>query len=344
MLVGLRVLFKEAMNLIAEQRDVSALARSFGRVAAYWLDASSRQRAEDLLALQVSTGLSARQVEAALHAVFIELTEDKILTFCRSEPGFQTPHESPRSILHVLPGNAFTAWLPGAVISLLLGAECTLKPSLREPVFASLWKRSIRVFDAELADRVNIVSWKEGLLARYDAVVAYGSDETLARLRAAMPEGKLFIGYGHKLSVAVIGKEALSPENLPTLIDAAEKAVDPFNLQGCLSPQIIFLEAEDPGLFEALYARVNVMPQFKRFEQWSEIKADLQDLKPYLSTIGYAGWGETGIEWRQGALEMGFSRLCPMGEMQQPPIGWRNGGISLLDALSSQSSAAPRSI
>ena len=43
-----------------------------------------------------------------------------------------------------------------------------------------------------------------------DCVVATGSDETIASLAARVPPPRRFVGYGHRVSVAALGPEALS--------------------------------------------------------------------------------------------------------------------------------------
>jgi len=57
----------------------------------------------------------------ALDAAFGELTEEKIRLFRDGEPGLTDALYTPRNVLHILAGNVFTAWLPGAVITLLMG-------------------------------------------------------------------------------------------------------------------------------------------------------------------------------------------------------------------------------
>src|SRR4051812_2611348 len=117
------------MSTVAVQTDLFTRIQSLGRVAAYWLDPASLQRRDAVLALQVSTGLTARQVESALHAAFSELTSEKLHAYCLTDPGLQNARSAAETTLHILPGNVFTAWLPGAVISLLMDASCALKPS-----------------------------------------------------------------------------------------------------------------------------------------------------------------------------------------------------------------------
>ncbi|OGR89314.1 MAG: hypothetical protein A2992_02820 [Elusimicrobia bacterium RIFCSPLOWO2_01_FULL_59_12] len=319
------------MISVASKTDVQRTARSLGRASRVWLDPAHPLRREAVWALQVSTGFTRSMIERALTAAFEELTEDKILKF--SAETLSAHSEAPRAVLHILAGNVFTAWLPGAVTTLLLGSGCDLKPSAREPVFAPFWKRSIESADAALGEQIHIVRWHEDLLRRYPAVVAYGSDATLTALRALAPPETHFIGYGHKISVAVLWKEALAPEHVSDVLGRLEKDAAVFDLQGCLSPQILYLDGEDPGLFEGLYSRVRVMPQMKRFESWDILKSELESFQPYLSAMGYAG-----PDARMGPLQddldaLGFSRVCPVGEMQRPPLSWRNGGILLAEAL-----------
>src|SRR5690606_36654052 len=116
---------------------------------------------EAVAALQVSTGLSPAMVEDALAAAFSELTESKLREYCVAEAIAERLEHAPQSVLHILPSNVFTAWLPGAAITLLLGAECVLKPSSREPVFAPMWKASLERCPGELGRRVRLIQWEE---------------------------------------------------------------------------------------------------------------------------------------------------------------------------------------
>ena len=320
------------MTLITSP-SIDQTSASLGRVARLWLDPANAWRQEAVTAIQVSSGLSHAKVEAALAAAFEELSEDKISAYLSRESVFQRSFSAPEKVLHVLAGNVFTAFLPGAVITLLLGAECHLKPSVQEPVFAALWQRSLEQIDPSLGKRVRIVRWEDNLLSRYPAVVAYGSDGTLNTLRALCVPGTRFIEYGHKMSVAILWREALTPDALPALLQRLEQDAAPFDLAGCLSPQKVYVEGEDAGLFEKLFARLNVMPQIKRFETWEELKEELADDRPFLSALGYAGSESRTAALLPEFMALGFSRVCALGEMQRPPLDWRNGGFSLAEAL-----------
>lgn len=306
------------------------MIQTLGRLSEQWLDSDFPLRQSAVRALQVSTGLTPHQVETAIDACFSELTEEKIRTFVEVE---QLEPVEEIKVLHVLPSNVFTAWIHGAVITLLMKADCWLKPSTHEPVFAPLWKRSVDQLDPLLGQRIRIVSWTPKILSEVETVVAYGSDETLNRLRQELPPTVRMVGYGHRFSVAAIFKEALQTTERASLLDRLLADVEPFRLQGCLSPQVLYVEGEIPEEFGPLSRRVDRMPRLHRFETWSEVEADLWSQRGHLSALGYAGPWERVQALRPNLDALGFSRVCPLGEMQRPPLAWRNGRLSLVEAL-----------
>ncbi len=305
--------------------------QALGRAAQIWLNPEDPLRAETMQALQLSTGLSRRLIEQALVNAFEELTELALRRFV--EMSGLRPTTEARRVLHILPANVFTSWVPGAVLTLLLGHRCRLKPSALEPVFAQSWKKSIERVDPDLADRIEIVAWDESRLAEMTAVVAYGRDETLAQIREKLPAHIPLIGYGHKISVAIIWKEALAGPHRSMLFDQARKDIEPFQLQGCLSPQVLYVEGGSEADWQALRSQVPVMPRVRPFERWESVREELSGLRPHLSCLGYAGPSSRFDPWREDLLRLGFSRICPLGEMQRPPLAWRNGGISLVECL-----------
>ncbi len=301
-----------------------------GQVAERWLNPDDAFRSETIQALQVSTGYSRRSIERALASCFEELTCEKLLQWMS---GRRTSNVG-RTVLHILPANAFTAWVHGVVLSLLSGWKVALKPSFREPVFPMAWKKSLERMDERLSELVDIVAWSETLLCDFDVVVAYGSDETLRLVQASVPAGTRFVGYGHQLSVGVVFEEA-QKELSNVWMDRIIADAEPFRLQGCLSPQVIFVENLDPSQWQALGAALEVAPRLEGFKRWQDVLDKMRTLAPHLSCVGYAG--ETG---RQEQLErdlqgLGVSRLCPLGQMQRPPLDWLNGGVNLADVLHS---------
>ena len=94
-----------------------------------------------------------------------------------------------------------------------------------------------------------MVTWPRGSTAleeiafsQAEVVVASGSDQSLAAIRPRV-RGK-FIGYGHKMSFSVITKETL--HNAQELAHQAAYDVVLYDQQGCLSPQLIYVEEDGP--------------------------------------------------------------------------------------------------
>ena len=309
---------------------MSNQAQALGQIAEIWLDPQHPLRKETVEALRVSTGLNQRQIELAFANCFEELLPPKINAYAAS---FDVVKRRHIDVFHILPANAFTAWVHGAVITLLSGHRCLLKPSSREPVFARAWKRSLEMASPELASQVDIVAWDENKLRACEAVVAYGADETLDKIRKVLRPGTRFAGYGHKLSIGILFEEALGTEAHEQLLSDIREAADPFRLQGCLSPQILYLQTPRSSLRSELEATLDVAPRVVSFEAWPSLSKELEKFNPYLSCVGYAGEKEREAMLARELSACQVSRVCPIGQMQRPPLSWQNGGIDLVNLL-----------
>jgi hypothetical protein len=101
----------------------------------------------------------------------------------------------------------------------------------------------------ELAARVEIkrelpAPWLE----RADAVIAFGNDNSIAKIRSRLRPGQIFLPHGHKLSFGVIFEDP----NLASTAGAARDA-SIFDQQGCLSPHVFFV-AHEPLAYAAKLA------------------------------------------------------------------------------------------
>jgi len=64
-----------------------------------------------------------------------------------------------------------------------------------------------------------------------------------------------------------------------------------------------------------------------------ELATTLEACAPHLSALAHAGLSLDRAEVAQLALAAGASRVCPLGHLQRPPIGWRHDGRGAIDAL-----------
>ncbi|MGH7966130.1 MAG: acyl-CoA reductase [Candidatus Binatia bacterium] len=275
-----QLLATRACHLV--HRSTPSLLSSIDRIVQLWLDSSSDERREAEAALPTVTGLSPEMVRHTLPLIFQEYRAERLATLLRDELGNPDALDAfmpieggrrkaygPPLITQVLAGNLPGAGLDGVIFALLVKSATLVKASSSEPLLPALFARSIARVDPDLGDCLAVVSWAGGnaaledvAFARAEVVLASGSDESLAAIRSRV-RGR-FLGYGHKVSFSVIGKEVLTDAN-----DLAQRAaydVVLFDQRGCLSPQVIYVEeggAMTPQEFAALLARA--------LEQWQNV-------------------------------------------------------------------------
>ncbi|HEU4754689.1 MAG TPA: acyl-CoA reductase, partial [Armatimonadota bacterium] len=149
----------------------------------------------------------------------------------------------------VASGNIPGAALPSVVQARLLKSPCIVRASSAEPVLLPLYARSLAEVSPLLGSSLAVTTWPGGdrereaaLLAEVEALLAYGSDETLRSLRELLPVRARFVGYGHRISFSVIAREWLSSDRAAVAARLAARDLCLFDQQGCLSPQAIYLE------------------------------------------------------------------------------------------------------
>ncbi len=95
-------------------------------------------------------------------------------------------------------------------------------------------------------------------LEDFDAVVAFGSNETLRAIARTVRDPERFIGYGSRASVGYLGRECLARESTAvSFANGAARDALLYESEGCLSLHALFVEeggAVDPQRFCALLA------------------------------------------------------------------------------------------
>ena len=240
------------------RRPVQDILISIDRVVARFLTPSSIERQEAEVHLPGETGLSPEMIRYILPFIFREYRAHRLSALLQEELGSLAVLDnfsgnrrvvSPRLISHVLASNLPGAGLDGIIFSLLIKSATLVKASSSASLLPLRFARSLAEIDPELATSLSIVTWPGGqkvleeiAFSRADVVIASGSEQTLAAIRPRV-RGQ-FIGYGHKVSFSIIAKEALAD----TTEVARQTAYDVmlFDQQGCLSPQLIYVEQGGP--------------------------------------------------------------------------------------------------
>lgn len=223
------------------------------------LDTAARARALAAAASRFPL-LGELSAEELLGAVRMELGHAEILDGFRPYGSHLAKAVPAERILHIVSGNTPHAALQSLIRGLLLGARCRVKlpaTGLREvdPFLAEL--------PAALRASVETAALLPGnWLGEADAVVVFGSDETIAHFRARVPAGIPFQAHGHRVSLGVVFDD---PDCAS--VDAAARDVSLHDQRGCLSPHDIYVREPVRG-FARTYAALlaEAMERFNRIE------------------------------------------------------------------------------
>lgn len=170
-----------------------------------------------------------------LGLVRAELGDEEILDQFRPYAGHFAQAIGPRTILHIVSGNTPHAALQSLTRGLLLGAHNLVK-------IPSAGLREVEEFRVatppELRARVELArTLPDEWLACADAVIVFGSDETIAKVRRRVQPHQTFLAHGHRLSFGVVFDDPGYASVAPAAAD-----VSLYDQLGCLSPQWIYVQ------------------------------------------------------------------------------------------------------
>jgi hypothetical protein len=144
-----------------------------------------------------------------------------------------------------VPGVGATALLR----SLLVKGPTLVKPGRGDVVLPVLLAEALRSVEPTVGDAAAVIYWpggsealEEAALAEADVVTAYGGDDAVRRLRARTPVTTRFVAYHHRVSLGVVGREALEDARRHRTASEVAGAVAFFDQRGCVSPQVVFVE------------------------------------------------------------------------------------------------------
>ena len=227
-------------------------------VISHFLNPQSDVRRELESLLPNETGLSSQMISHTLPLIFQEYRAERLVRLLQDElgdlnaldtfvslNGRQHRAYGPTLTTHVLAGNLPGAGLDSVIFSLLVKSATLVKASSTAPRLPTLFTQTLAQVDPGLGMCLAVVTWPGGntpleeiAFSRAELVIASGSDKSLATIRPRVC-GK-FIEYGHKVSFAVITKDALNDAH--TVAHKAAYDIALFDQQGCLSPQLIYVE------------------------------------------------------------------------------------------------------
>jgi len=166
----------------------------------------------------------------------------------RKPGGLQRAVAAPLTV-HIFSGN-----IPGVSVSSLVRALCVKstsfgKTAAGEPYMAVCFARALAETDPDVARCLAVSYWPGGsedleavAFSEAGTVIAYGSDETVGRIRGRVPPEVRFLGYPNRVGVALISRSALGEASAPDLARRVGIDVVTFDQQGCVSPHTVYVE------------------------------------------------------------------------------------------------------
>jgi acyl-CoA reductase-like NAD-dependent aldehyde dehydrogenase len=213
----------------------------------------------------VETMLNQCRAPTLLRLIETELGDAALLDgFVAGTDGVLRHARGPGRQLHIYAGTVPTAPVIGIVSALLLKSPVLVKPSQHDPLLPALVARALGEAAPELGAAVAVLPWRGGdseledaALAGIGALLVHGTDATVAAWRRRAPPAALFAGHGHRVSLALIGREALTRARAADTARRLAWDVGLFDGRGCLSCRSALIEqgAETaPAEFGALVA------------------------------------------------------------------------------------------
>ncbi|HUN29813.1 MAG TPA: acyl-CoA reductase, partial [Alphaproteobacteria bacterium] len=251
------------------------IVRAVADAAARWVDADFPPRVRLLDRVVERTGYTTPVVEYALDQLFGSLTVDALEATIVGELGSLEVLDD----FSLRPGRPRARALPVGGVC-VISSRTTIGVAIVPAVFALCAKCDVLVKDREdglvraffetLAEELDPVAhaaraqtWEGESdtinVGSFDAIVAFGSDATLARIAAATPGAARFIGFGSRASIGYVAREELSDvAHAKTIARGAARDLVLYETEGCLSLHALFVErggSVDPAQFTKLIAQ-----------------------------------------------------------------------------------------
>ncbi len=146
---------------------------------------------------------------------------------------------APQNILHIVSGNTPHAAIQSLLRGLLLESHNIVKlPSTGIPEL-SAW---IKQLPSEINHLIEVTTTlNDDHWSIANAVIAIGSDATIAAIQQRILPHQTFIPHGHKVSMGIV------LEGFAEAADLAAKDISLFNQRGCLSPHAIYVKETQQG-------------------------------------------------------------------------------------------------
>ena len=261
---------KQARNEYLLKIDVPTVLDVIEKVTNKWADPSYKGRKEALDVLPTVTGFSPEMIESwgfdhfmkilrkENLSLFGKLKPDNYKEFKELNDGFvkafgektiSHSNYDPEIVGHICAGNILGIAAFEMILDKLIDAATWIKVPSEEPVFGTLYARSIEEVDPQLASSIAILPFsskdkevEEILFSKSDIIRATGGERARVSLEKLAEKHNIPIsGHWHKFSFITIAREYLD-DRASQIAELVSLDVTAWDQQGCFSPQEIFVE------------------------------------------------------------------------------------------------------
>ncbi len=256
-----------ALSIQAEAlraRPASEVVTKLGEVVELFRDPRSKIRQDLLEQLPDAAGFSLAMVEEGLRRGFEAWSGEDFIRAVERElgpldqlddPGYKRRITGFDTTAVILAGTIPMPSLLSILWPLALRSPVLAKPARHDPVTPALVAQALREVDPQLGHCLEIVDFASddaaasAALLRSPCIAATGSDESVKALSGQVGPTQRFVGYGHRLSLAIVdGAGLLAGAELDALAERFALDVALWDQLGCLSPLGIYVLGEGPGI------------------------------------------------------------------------------------------------
>jgi acyl-CoA reductase-like NAD-dependent aldehyde dehydrogenase len=313
-----------------QARSVDQILASLDRVADRFADPSDPLRQRAVEQIHQATGLARPMVAEGLtdqvnriRGIGDLLDADlgsryALDRFVDRAPGLKSRAFGPALLTCVFSGNVPGIPAFDMALALALKGSCLARPPKAEPYFAGIFKEAVAEVDEILGANLLVERWAHDDPAPYqaaEAVIAYGSDRSIDAIRRLVPPGTPFLGHGSRISFALICREAATVETARQLA----RDVAWYDQQGCVSPQIAFIERGGP-LSPVAFAQAVGEELARLAVEWPRAPLTLYEAAALRRERDEAEWSAdalfapaTGLDWAVIHAERPRFHPSPLG-------------------------------
>jgi hypothetical protein len=281
-----------------------------------------RETHRSTYALSEATGLSVPMVQWASRTTLDTVREDAMRALVQQARDASDDALDPIAMLAVvLAGNVFTASVREIAIPLLFGVPVLVKASSSETMFPAMLRDALHAVDSRLGAAMGLVAFPGGdvqceaaFAGLVEAVSVYGTDETIAAMSTRLGDTAL-LAHGHGVSVAYCGSDGLGDAWIGDTIAAVSLDICAYDQRGCLSPQVVYVQAtpsQSVAAFGKRLADEGLNPMSRMLPRG-----------PLPASIGAAQAQWRGVAEVEGTLVRGDAHAIAIRSAQ--PIRWSPG-------------------